>query len=514
MRAALSWCLGLLLLGGLSGAAGAEEKIAKEGGLGFRFDDNQTAEKWRDMAAVFEKHGFPMMMSLNYGTLLDAPPELPAEIRRCAAAGHELMDHTPHHALYRYRPVSPEALEKLRNHPAVDHVAGRAVCFRYIVRPEHPTEEYTGTVEGSRLKVPPETAKLLQKEWVIYSPERKTAFMTAKNGTDFELRSFWDERNVDLGQCGEFRFQILRRFWDFGIHPDALRILAEATRDAAEQLKLPQPATWIQPGGREPIIFAEDVREVYGKDFQYTSAATYQNAAFKVYNEPDPERCRYAMQWGNFSLERNTPAELKKRIADQVAKHYVLFGSSHMIVRQVPGGWEEYLQRHDELLDWCRKTGIPVRTQREWTRRLYDSAENLDRGAEVMPSLTVDRDGDGCPDGYDPGETVTVRDGVLERRTPGRMFTVTRLSGMEKGANRFTFEGTGPEGGRWVAQFVYYGRSGELGAEDFAMPIRSGEPAVFSASPTVPEEAAAMTVVVRGEGPDGVFTLEQPSLRP
>ena len=505
----------MLLLGGLAGAAtGAEEMIAKEGGLGFRFDDNQTAAKWRDMATVFEKHGFPLMMSLNYGTLLSAPPELVAEIRRCAAAGHEVMDHTPCHALYRYRPVHPETLETLRNHPAVDHVAGGTVFFRYVVRPEHPTEEYTGTVDGNVLKVSPETAKLLQKEWVIYSPERKTAFMTAKSGENFELRSFWDERNVDLGKCGEFRFQILRRFWDFGIHPDALQVLAEGTRAAAEQLNLPRPVTWIQPGGREPIIFAEDVREVYGREFGYSSAATYQNAAYKVYNEPDPERCRYAMQWGNFSLEKNTPAELKKRIADQVAKHYVLFGSSHMIVSQVPGGWEEYLQRHDELLEWCRKTGIPVRTQREWARRLYDPATKLDRAAEVMPALTLDRDGDGCPDGYDLGEDVIVRDGVLERRSPGRMFTVTRLSGMEKGTNRFSFDGTGPAGGRWVVQFVYYGRAGELGNEDFFMQIKDGKPTTFAASPTVPDGTAAMTVVVRGEAPAGTFTLKHPSLRP
>ncbi len=514
MHIPLSWSLGVLLLGGAVGAVGAEEIVAREGGLGFRFDDNQTAAKWREMAAVFEKHGFPMMMSLNYGTLLSAPSELITELRRCAAAGHELMDHTPYHSLYRYRPVDADSLEKLRNHPAVDHVAGGTVFFRYVVRPEHSTEDFTGTVDGKILKVPSETAKLLQKEWVIYSPEQKTAFMTAKNGEDFELRSFWDERNVDLGKCGEFRFRILRRFWDFGIHPEALRILAEATRDAADRLDLPKPVTWIQPGGREPIIFAEDVREVYGRDFQYTSAATYQNAAYKVYNEPDPERCRYAMQWGNFSLEKSTPAELKKRIADEVAKHYVLFGSSHMIVSQVPGGWEEYLRRHDELLEWCRRTGIPVRTQREWTRRLYDPATQLDRETNVMPSLSLDRDEDGNPDGYVLGEGVSVHDGELERRTPGRMFTVTRLSGMEKGSNRFSFEGKGPEGGRWVTQLIYHGRKGELGAEDFSMPIRSGASEVFSVVLNIPEEAVAMTVVVRGEGTAGTFTLKDPSLRP
>ena len=79
MHIPLSWSLGVLLLGGAVGAVGAEEIVAREGGLGFRFDDNQTAAKWREMAAVFEKHGFPMMMSLNYGTLLSAPSELITE---------------------------------------------------------------------------------------------------------------------------------------------------------------------------------------------------------------------------------------------------------------------------------------------------------------------------------------------------------------------------------------------------------------------------------------------------
>ena len=47
------------LLGGTAFAA-EPAVVKKEGGIGFRFDDNRTVKMWQEMADVFNKYNFPL----------------------------------------------------------------------------------------------------------------------------------------------------------------------------------------------------------------------------------------------------------------------------------------------------------------------------------------------------------------------------------------------------------------------------------------------------------------------
>ncbi len=492
-------------------AAGLEPKV---GGVGFRFDDNQTAAKWHELGGVFEKHGLPMMMSINFGNRELDDPAFVTELKRCLAAGHEVMDHTPLHRVFSHRFADEAAAGNwAAAHPdAADHCDGRWVRFSYRVKPEYAAGRFKLAVDGKKIHGSPDLYRLLARENLLYSPQLKKAFSSVKNADgSYELRSFWEENNVDLGKVPESEWLVMKRFWGFAVHPDALRLLAATTRSRAQAAGLPLPTTWIQPGGREAIILAGEVDEVYGKEFGYTAGATYQDAAFKVFNEPEPRRARFAMQWGNFNLEREEVAAVKKRLADLVAKNYVLFGSSHLDVRKVPGAWPAYLKRHDELLQWCREQGIPVRTQRDWAERLY--GRKPDPAWNIMPQFSLDRDGDGVPDGYRISPGVQVLGDALQ--VPARtmpIWSIERLSGMEKGDNEFSIECVAPVGTELLLEAVCFGRKGKI--SEAAVPLRvtrnGGER--LTASLRVPPDAVAMTLALQGRQVSAPITLRGPKL--
>ena len=229
---------------------------------------------------------------------------------------------------------------------------------------------------------------------------------------------------------------------------------------------LPRPTAWIQPGSPEAIIQADDVRKGL-KDLGYTCAATYQDAALKVFCETDPERCAYAMMWGQ--LHVGWPQEpvdfLKTQIADGYARHQVLFASSHMTDHKLPGGWPEFLRKHDELLAWCREKKIPVRTQSRWAELLYYS--KTDPAQNIFPAWTVDLDGNQRPDGYKfLGKGVSINAaGELVAPNDGDVFEIIRLGGVEKGKNTLRF---GVKSGTLRCDITFWNRSRQVGSVSFS----------------------------------------------
>ena len=83
----------------LGGAAFAVEPavVKKEGGIGFRFDDNRTVKMWQEMADVFNKYNFPLMYAINTGGTRNLSAEQQACLQKLVKQGHEIMDHTLEH---------------------------------------------------------------------------------------------------------------------------------------------------------------------------------------------------------------------------------------------------------------------------------------------------------------------------------------------------------------------------------------------------------------------------------
>lgn len=422
---------------GLTAAAAPE---GKQGGLAFRFDDNKSAEQWSRMAEVFQKYDFPMSLAVNFA--LPVEPAALDVLRRLPARGHEIMDHTPSHSGFVIR--TPDA-QKYAAEPGVDHLAGNNVCLKYQVRKDASCGRFSADIDGNLIRpADPEIVKKLKQEWTVYLPSLDRVLLARPEAEDgvFRLTSVWGEPVPELANQKGLDVVILNNRGGgragVTLDPDALALLLRVSREKAGHAGLPSPVTWIQPGNVEPMLRAEDIAPVM-RAAGMVSAATYPDSALKTYCEPRPERCRYAMQWGEFRLEDDTPlAVIKKKIADGVARHYMLTGAGHMWVDKVTGNFEGYLARHDNLLKWCRETGIPVRTQRDWAERLYGAA--TDPAENIFPPFNVDRDGDGTPDGFILGKTTIVTPAGLTIAGTGPFFRIDALGGIEKGKNVLKYQ--------------------------------------------------------------------------
>lgn len=439
MKRAISKSL-LLLLPAL--CIGAEQTVPKEGGLCFRFDDNQNIQKWNDMAKVFQPYDCKFSMSIISHWIHS--PEFIAMLHRRQQEGHEIMDHTATHAVFTLNARTPEERKEYEANPAFSHWNGSKACFRGTPDESKFSKPLRADFQGNRVTNLPEgSEKLLKQTTLVYLPQTKTAYLNSRHGKELQLRSFWNEDNVNLPEQKNVEFYLLPGHGGFTASDDLLRLQAKASAENFKRAGLRQPVTWIQPGGYEPVLTAENVRQVYAR-LGYTGAATYPASARKVYNEPNPDRCRFAMMWGDFSLEQKDISKLKHEIANRIARHQVLIARSHMNFRALPGGWTEYLKRHDDLLKWCREKQIPIRTQREWTERLY--LGKPDPMYNLMPPLTTDRDGDGIPDGYTPAKTTTLENGAFVTKRDGVIFQLRNLTGMEPGSNRLTYRYSGAPG--------------------------------------------------------------------
>ena len=412
--------------------------VKKEGGVGFRFDDNHPLKVWSEMAAVFDKHHAPLM----YGVIFRPNcfnNEEKAFLRSLVKRGHEIMDHTPNHSAFQF--IAEDAA-KYAGEPWVDHVTGNIVCLKYQRRNDEPENEkpvaFKADLNGDRVIIPEEFQKYFLPEngHMIYEEKVYAVSPDRKNPGRFTALTFWGEPVKFKPVKGADVTTASKKF-GFAATEAGMSKLAELTAAECKKIGIPVPTAWIQPGGFEAILQADNVRKGYARH-GYICAATYQNPANKIYCETNPERCAYAMKWGQLHLDRVPLDKLKTQIVDAYAKHQVLFASSHM--KPANGmTWEAYLKLHAELLAWLNEVKIPVRTQSDWARRLYYS--KTDPAENIFPSWTVDLDQNGRPDGYDelpPGVTISA-DGILTAANSGLAFAISRLGGLEKGENTLKF---------------------------------------------------------------------------
>ena len=428
----------LMVVAAMAAGMAMAQTTSKVGGLAFRYDDNQALAKWKALAEVFDRHGYPMSLAL-IATKDDVyNAETLAFLKEAAAKGHELMDHTPNHSVFSF--MSPEP-QKYANEPWVDHIDGNRICAKYRLRedmpPSIPRLAFKAKVKGATIELPEEVRKRYwpNSQHVIFNG--KAYIVKGKSEHEFTLESFWREP-VDLGDLGEVECQYANKAFGFYAEPEQLKAMARQVREHRRKLGLPMPTAWIQPGSPEAIVQADNIRAGYA-EFGYVSGATYQNSAALVYCEPNPERCAFAMMWGQINLERTpTLDELKKSVADAVATHRVLIASSHIRTDKFPDGLSGFVALHDQLLSWCKEKGVMVKTQSEWARLLYGS--KTDPRENILPPLSVDLNGDGIPDGYELGGGAAYSNGSLSCKGKGLLCRTLKLGGVERGRNTLKLE--------------------------------------------------------------------------
>ena len=410
------------------------------------------------MSSLFEQHGFRMCLAVMPDNI--ALPQQGELLAQLAKRGHEIMDHTPGHAMFQLRYPTKQEFEKAAKLPfaAETRPGSNWVFFQYEFRKDHPENiRFTGSVRGNELTADdPAFQKRLTFTRKVHIPSTGKLYGIRIIDGRSRLFTFWGTGGVNLAL--EHEPMILCS--DMAIRPSKalLRYMAERSRRGFRKYGIPDPKVWCQPGGWEPFLSVEEIRDVYGNEYHYRSASCVPEVYpyFNCFNDPMPDRYRFAMRPSfRFFDEQATLNEIKKQIADAVARHRVLIFLSHMNTRRIPGGWKAYLDSHRQLLAWLREKRIPVRTQTEWAEILY--SQRPDPNPDIMPPLHVDLNEDGIPDGWEflsgakadlqQGKAILSRTGILK---------VNGLAGLEKGVNRFTLRCSGAKGTRILVDFEQF----------------------------------------------------------
>ena len=445
--------LALAALAGASALAADAEIRPLAGGVTFRTDDNGiNPEYFRQRAAVFDKHGLKFGAAVNL-LAAESQPGMIDAFREIQKSGHDLMDHTPSHNNFWMKFAKEEDIAWIQGQPGVDHIDKKDVFLKYALTvPPPDRESRMVNVTGNRLTpVEVEGAERWFKDQeLLYFPESKVLCRVmsreAVNGV-YPLKSLWGEDNIDLKTLTGVPVQSC----DIQPTPEALALLAQTIRRVCDRNGLSYPVSYAAPGNG-PHLTRATVKSSYGDKFGYRSACVYPEAVARVFNEPDPKGdAPFAMQWGDVYEDGAALPEIKKAVANQLARNKVVILSGH--VNQNPAAWPAYFEKMDALLAWLKAKNIPVKSHADWADILYRSGKRLT--GNIFPSLDRDLDEDGNPDGYElvnakpgdaPAGAALPEKHTLTADKPGILFRVQALGGLPHGDAELSCWLNGPAG--------------------------------------------------------------------
>lgn len=432
---------------------------SKTGGICFRVDDHQGAAKWRDWNNVFNQRGQKFSLAINASRLFNDTAAVNA-LREIAAAGHELMDHTPDHHMGFFTVKTLADTSAFSGNPAVDHINGTKVCLK-VDAPF--TESFMGETAVNLIG-----NKLISTNnggfvgingnpyyALVYLPNRNQYAVytsvqnkNASNPDTLVLQTYWQETwkndtayNIPYHRIGTV---------DVRSNAQANVLLAQRSKQLFAQYGLPAPTTWIQPGGNYALLNRFEVKS-FADQVAYTAGAVNILSAQKCYNEVDSfSNRRFSIQGPDFYEESNNYQGLINIISDRSARHYHSFGLSHMT--NVQGGWSTFLARVDSVLNWSIQNNIPIRTYKQWASILYDSIPN--QAANVLPALNRDLNNNNFPDGYNTNSLYDATDGVAasgfkcfsSANNNASLASISNLGGLEKGSNLVSMYTKGKSG--------------------------------------------------------------------
>ena len=446
----------------------AKNKIA---GVCFRVDDIQSISNWNDYAALFGKYNFNFCLSQNLDLKLSDTTYLNL-LRNLTLQGNELLDHTPSHSMVYITMQNYADTLAYSSNPYVHHINGKKVCFNQgdIVN-STPGSGLVDLINGNML-ISQNNGGFNQIGYNtnpyyfgIFIPELNNIFtylniqnLNPNDPDTITIRSYWDE-TIALPNTTNMSYSKLDQ-QSVVIPFEVRKLLAQRTIFDATTNNLPIPKTIILPSGPYPLLNENQIKEVWGDLYNYTSGNSTYNTSYKCYNEYNPLKLkRWGVTWGDFIEENQSLKDICKTISNKIAKHYVQIGQSHFI--NLTGGWSGYLSKMDSLLNWLKINNIPVKTYKEWTDNLFDSVPNP--YINIFPSPSIDLDKDGIPDGYDYCKMDTT-DGVSQFNYKSfavsnfdMLFNVQRLAGIEIGSNSFSAYTKGAPGDSIRIWFSFYG---------------------------------------------------------
>jgi len=425
--------------------------IPKRGGICFRVDDNKPMGNYLQYSEVFNIHGLNFSFALNLGRD-DLTTDYFNGIREMQDYGHELMDHTPWHRTNYFFTILDVAY--YHNHAGVHRISGNKIELKHLdVNLADATRNGSVSISGNEVYSQAGIFSNFSKfDCYLYFPTLNQLVFIEEwvDNNTVVIRDIW-RNSIYLGNYQNIQFYNFD-ITDVHLTIEAIQALAEESIRLSEHYDLDRPSSWIQPGGYFPRMYRNELKQAISNNLGYESAGVFTDPSLKVFNEYDPtEDKQFGMDWGDFNNDTDPLDETKTIIANGIAKHQLLIGSSHFI--DLLGGWEAYIQRVDDLLTWCNSNNIPVKTYKEWADILYN--QTPDPYENVYPPLNIDLDNNNLPDGYDNmGNSILDKnDGApeinnysLSINQVGTICNIEKLAGIEKGENEFSLWTKGSPG--------------------------------------------------------------------
>lgn len=387
----LSRGTGITAVKGLTLRKAQGKDLCGEVGVALRYDDNHKVAEWKALARQFEERGLRMSLAVIPNARHWMTPEHWRTLKELSDRGHEIMDHTPQHALYRLDYETREAYQaaKARNYPFVaecDDGGMRLYCLGKVDLNHPANRRFRASAHGKNNECVFTVSDAKDEglvKWTnkVYIPSQKRIFGVDREGGRLILRDFW-RRGVELDVADEEMVLVSDRA--FEMPAELLRLQTERSCKAFTEHGLPPPRTWCQPGGWEPFVPAQDVARICGREFGYNGGTCVPGSVKRsfAYDDPNGAITRFAIRpcWKYFDDGSSLEA-IAKEIREVLADGRVALILSHMSPHRV-GGWENWLKLNGEFLDWLKRERIPVRTPAEWSDRVYGRVETAQQEAK------------------------------------------------------------------------------------------------------------------------------------
>lgn len=425
----------------------------KNGFVIIRVDDNHPSSEILPMANLLEKYGFRLVNAFNPGA---ATKDMVSAVKVLYSHGHEIVDHTPQHTTSGVYMRTKAQVNRFIGMPGVEKIEGLMIYLDWIY-PELEKcivlNDSIETIAGSSY-IKKNNSTLTTSDliftsefgWVLLK-NINTNKATVIHPKSHEELFFKKSAKEQLYKCDSYSTFITE---------DGLKSLMLASQLWFEDLGLNYYKYWCMCGGNWAIANSETIRNA-GIQMGYLGGSTHSNDGNipMTYNQSNT-LSRWATQIQTISTEATPSNELKRFIANEVAKHRGLVDLSHMgykcpaITTLFSGTDEEkfvqYLKNLEDVLKFCYENEIPVLTYKEANEVLYDSVSNPN--INVLPPLYVDLTSQGYPDGYTLNKKTVLVDSIgvsedrfhsLEINGNGFVFKINNIGGFEKGENIFSF---------------------------------------------------------------------------
>ena len=311
--------------------------------LVLRFDDNKSPQQWQEVAEIFEAIGGRCSFAVNPAWLNE---EQWTKLRELSARGHEIMDHTLQHAIFKLELPTAEAAEKYRKADFFDHLErdGKLVLCRPEVDLAHAgnVRVLASMTNGVVRSEDPAFIKVQRTCLKFFVPSTGKFYGLGTDcgpglneGAEQKCSDFWGRWTADsFGRCEIVLLD------GQAVQPSLELLRAQARESVASFTShgLPPPKTWIRPGGWEDRVDWRRMKAVYGDEFGFKvvdSSAGEGLAPHSPWN--------YGSDFGFFDFESDVEKVYSKAVAAIAGGHSFAYIS------------HQWTKDRAKYLDGCRR---------------------------------------------------------------------------------------------------------------------------------------------------------------